>query len=42
MKTATVMVIFENHPPEAEDQDVSVNASSPIKIKVQFSWSTGA
>ena len=30
--TAAVTVIVENHPPEAEDQDISVNANSPIRI----------
>ena len=28
-------VIVENQPPEAEDQDVSVNANNPIKIKLE-------
>jgi hypothetical protein len=36
MKTGTVTVIIQNHPPEAEDQDISVSANSPIKIMVQF------
>jgi len=32
--TGTVTVIVENQPPDAEDQDVSVNANNPIKIKL--------
>ena len=31
--TAAVTVIVQNHPPE--DQDISVNANSPIKIKLE-------
>ena len=26
---------LENHPPEAADQDISVNANSPIRIKLE-------
>ena len=33
--TGTMTVIVQNHPPEAVDQDVSVNANSPIKIKLE-------
>ena len=33
--TGTVTVIVENHPPEAADQDVSVNGNSPIRIKLE-------
>jgi len=32
--TGTVTVIVQNNPPEAQDQDISVNANSPIKIKL--------
>ena len=31
--TGTVTVIVQNQPPEAEDQDIILNANSPIKIK---------
>ncbi len=34
--TGTVTVIVENQPPEAEDQDISVNANNPIKIKLEI------
>ena len=32
--TASVTVIVQNHPPEAADQDVSVNGNNPVKIKL--------
>ena len=33
--TAAVTVIVENHPPEAADQDVSVNGEQSVKIKLE-------
>ena len=33
--TASVTVIVENQPPEAQDQDVSVNGNNPVKIKLE-------
>ena len=33
--TASVTVIVENQPPEAQDQDVTVNGNNPVKIKLE-------
>jgi hypothetical protein len=33
--TASVTVIVENQPPEAQDQDVTVNGNNPMKIKLE-------
>jgi hypothetical protein len=35
VSSATVTVIVQNQPPEAEDQDVSINENNPIKIKLE-------
>ena len=33
--TASVTVIVENQPPEAQDQDVTVNGNNPVKIELE-------
>jgi hypothetical protein len=35
VETGTVTIIVQNQPLEADDQDISVNANNPIKIKLE-------